>query len=128
MWNSTTWKELKCDNKKDCTKILLVADPQIIGQRKEILHFITPFSIFDSDFYLKKTYYWAFRFAQPDIVIFLGDLMDEGSIAKNEEFYSYVGRIFNIFSEKAPPTLKVIFVHIILFLVNFILVAHMVAR
>ncbi|RZC41165.1 C630.12 -like protein, partial [Asbolus verrucosus] len=87
--NTYTWLRPKCENQKDCTKILLVADPQIIGQRKELLHFMTPFSIIDSDQYLKKTYYWAFRFAQPDIVIFLGDLMDEGSIAKDEEFYGY---------------------------------------
>ncbi|XP_008190944.1 uncharacterized protein Mppe [Tribolium castaneum] len=106
MWNSTTWHKLNCENERDCTKILLVADPQIIGQRKEIIHFLTPFAILDSDLYLKNTYYWAFRFAQPDIVIFLGDLMDEGSIAKNAEFYSYVRRVFNIFNEHAPPTVK----------------------
>jgi hypothetical protein len=95
-------------NQKDCTKVLLVADPQIIGQRREIIHSITPFSIIDSDLYLKKTYYWAFRFTQPDIVIFLGDLMDEGSIAPDEEFYGYVRRIFDIFIEKSPSTVKVI--------------------
>ncbi|XP_068894487.1 metallophosphoesterase 1-like isoform X2 [Tenebrio molitor] len=104
--NTSSWLEPKCVNQKDCTKILLVADPQIIGQRREIIHSITPFSIIDSDLYLKKTYYWAFRFTQPDIVIFLGDLMDEGSIAPDEEFYGYVRRIFDIFIEKSPSTVK----------------------
>jgi hypothetical protein len=106
--NTSSWLEPKCVNQKDCTKVLLVADPQIIGQRREIIHSITPFSIIDSDLYLKKTYYWAFRFTQPDIVIFLGDLMDEGSIAPDEEFYGYVRRIFDIFIEKSPSTVKVI--------------------
>lgn len=47
--------------------------------------------------YLKKTFREAFKFSKPDVVIFLGDLMDEGSTATNEEFYSYVRRVFHIF-------------------------------
>lgn len=107
--NTQSWLEPKCNNKEDCTRILLVADPQIIGNRKELLHYITPFSIFDSDLYLKKTYSWAIKFAQPDIAVFLGDLMDEGSIATDREFFSYVRRIFNIFAKQSTATVKVTF-------------------
>lgn len=44
-----------------------------------------------------KTYNLAYDFVQPDLVIFLGDLMDEAHIATKKEFYQYVRRIFAIF-------------------------------
>lgn len=46
---------------------------------------------------MKKTYLYAFDFVKPDVVIFLGDLMDEAHIANDQEFYEYVRRIFKIF-------------------------------
>lgn len=39
----------------------------------------------------------AYDFVQPDLVIFLGDLMDEAQLATKEDFYQYVRRIFTIF-------------------------------
>ncbi|CAG9833715.1 unnamed protein product [Diabrotica balteata] len=95
--NTLNWHQLKCKHYNKCTKILLVADPQIIGNNEEILHFLTPFTIFDSDRFLKQTYIQAYSFVQPDIVIFLGDLMDEGHRATNHEFHQYVRRVFDIF-------------------------------
>lgn len=47
--NTGNWYNLNCKNPKHCTKILLVADPQIIGNTKEVIHFLTPINIFDSD-------------------------------------------------------------------------------
>lgn len=47
--------------------------------------------------YLKVTYWHAFHFTAPRVVVFLGDLMDEAHIARDEHFYQYVRRIFNIF-------------------------------
>lgn len=44
-----------------------------------------------------KTYSRAFSFVQPNVVIFLGDLMDEGSTASEAEYKRYVRRLFNIF-------------------------------
>lgn len=46
---SDTWPKLGCKNEQSCTRILLVADPQIIGNLNEVVHPVTPFSIFDSD-------------------------------------------------------------------------------
>lgn len=46
---------------------------------------------------MKKTYLYAFDFVKPDIVIFLGDLMDEAHVATDQEFYEYVNRLFKIF-------------------------------
>ncbi|KAG5886015.1 hypothetical protein JTB14_023657 [Gonioctena quinquepunctata] len=102
--NTLHWNTLSCDDETKCTRLLLVADPQIIGNNEEILHFLTPLSIFDSDRYLRKTYNHAFNFVQPDLVIFLGDLMDEAHVASHNEFNQYVRRIFNIFLDNGNPS------------------------
>lgn len=95
-----SWNSIKCTLQPDCTRILLVADPQLIGLQNEPINLLTPLTIWDSDRYLRKTFSYAFRFTQPDVVIFLGDLIDEGSTASNEEFESYLRRLFNIFLRK----------------------------
>ncbi|XP_045464730.1 uncharacterized protein C630.12 isoform X2 [Harmonia axyridis] len=92
---------MKCSNSSKCLKILLVADPQII-EHEEVdiwnrLRFITKY---DSDSYLKRTYHQALNFVQPDVTIFLGDLMDEGSVATDEEYNENLIRFFNIFPKQ----------------------------
>lgn len=59
------------------------------------IKFVNSKTIFIS--YLMKTYSHAFSFTEPHIVIFLGDLMDEGSIATETEYKHYLRRIFNLF-------------------------------
>lgn len=49
--NTRKWVQLKCANPISCTRILLAADPQIIGKKNEVIHSITPLSIWDSDRY-----------------------------------------------------------------------------
>ncbi|KAF5274088.1 hypothetical protein FQR65_LT04486 [Abscondita terminalis] len=93
------WYPIECEDNHQCTKILLVADPQLIGLQNEHIHILTPLSIWDSDWYLSNTYSHAYRFTQPDVVIFLGDLFDEGSTAMEKEFDSYVDRFYNIFEK-----------------------------
>ncbi|CAG9856566.1 unnamed protein product [Phyllotreta striolata] len=102
--NTYHWYQIECLHPDKCTKILLVADPQIIGNHDEILHFLTPFTIFDSDRFLRKTYLQAYNFVQPDIVIFLGDLMDEAHRASNQEFHQYVRRLLNIFLDTSSSS------------------------
>lgn len=34
---------------------------------------------------------------QPNVIVFLGDLMDEGSVAKDDEFQRYVNRFKDVF-------------------------------
>lgn len=46
---------------------------------------------------MKITYYYAYHFVKPHVVVFLGDLMDEAHIASDDDFYEYVRRLFNIF-------------------------------
>lgn len=62
--------------------------------------------------YLKTTYNYAYSFVDPDIVIFLGDLMDEGSSATDHEFYGYVRRVFNIFLHNSESNINTKVCHI----------------
>lgn len=48
--------------------------------------------------YLEKTFSRAVRFSQPHVIVFLGDLMDEGHIANAEDFERYKRRLDSIFS------------------------------
>lgn len=95
--NTKKWDQIPCRNPRECTRILLVADPQIIGNLNEVFHPVTPFTILDSDRYLKNTYSVAYQFVKPDVILFLGDLTDEGHIASDDDFYNYVRRLFQIF-------------------------------
>ena len=47
--------------------------------------------------YLAKTFQLALNHVQPDVVIFLGDLIDEGSVATDVEYELYVNRFRQIF-------------------------------
>lgn len=80
-------------------RILLVADPQLIGNN-EI--WITKQ---DSDRNLRKSFESAITIVKPELVIFLGDLMDRGTYAMDEEFYDYLSRFRNIF--KIPENVRV---------------------
>ena len=47
--------------------------------------------------YLSKTFYNAVRYTQPNVIVFLGDLMDEGHISDIETFQKYKLRFDSIF-------------------------------
>lgn len=47
--------------------------------------------------YLEKNYNLAKWHVQPDVVVFLGDLFDEGSIAEDDEYRRYLRRFRRIF-------------------------------
>lgn len=46
---------------------------------------------------MHKTFQQALHFTQPDIIVYLGDLLDEGNIANTESYNNYVHRFHNIF-------------------------------
>lgn len=102
--NKKRWNYLSCSDPKKCLKILLVADPQIIGHEK---YYLTPLASYDSDRFLKVSYNHAYNFVKPDVTIFLGDLMDEGSTAMDSEYNKYVERFFNIFPNNLPNTQQI---------------------
>lgn len=85
-----TWNKIKCFN--DCFRILLVADPQILGNKHEKFY-----ARLDSDRHLMQNYKAAVKFVKPNVIIFLGDLMDEGSIASDRQYLDYNERFMKIF-------------------------------
>ncbi|KAK2152758.1 hypothetical protein LSH36_320g06040 [Paralvinella palmiformis] len=90
---------------QDPVMVLFVADPQIIGLRDEPRN-IGPISRWDSDRYLQKTFSFVYSHAKPDVVVFLGDLLDEGSQADPEDYDSYVKRFRHVFN--IPSSVQII--------------------
>ena len=74
----TRWPDLKWPT--DSLRILFVADPQIQGVMYESPFPLGPITRWDSDRYLSKSFSWAIYAYSPQIVVFLGDLIDEGDL------------------------------------------------
>ena len=55
--------------------------------------------------YLRRTFQRAYNHIQPDVVIFMGDLLDEGSKASDDDYKQYYQRFRNIFN--IPSHVKV---------------------
>ncbi|EDW10219.1 metallophosphoesterase 1 isoform X2 [Drosophila mojavensis] len=94
----SSWKSIDC-KLENCTRLLLIADPQILGNAYDQ----SPHSAlarYDLDRYLKKTFERAVSFTQPHILVFLGDLLDEGNIATAQEYKQYVQRFKRIYKNK----------------------------
>ena len=47
--------------------------------------------------FLQKGFSYAYTYTKPDIVIFLGDLMDEGSKALGQEYMETLHRFHSVF-------------------------------
>ena len=60
------------------SQMLLVADPQIQGLEDEPSFPFGAVTRWDSDRYLSKTFAWALYYYRIDVIVFLGDLLDEG--------------------------------------------------
>ncbi|CAC5361904.1 MPPE1 [Mytilus coruscus] len=78
--------------------ILLVSDPQLQGYQMEPPLPIGAFSRWDIDRYLTRTFGLAYNHVKPDIILFLGDLIDEGSTAVDEEYHYALQRFTDVFS------------------------------
>ncbi|XP_035826961.1 cell division control protein 1 [Aplysia californica] len=79
--------------------VLFASDPQLIGVQDELGFPIGSIARWDSDRYLQKTFSRAYAHTQPDVIVFLGDIMDEGSKATEAEYQSYLQRFHSIFPE-----------------------------
>ncbi|XP_021198132.3 uncharacterized protein Mppe [Helicoverpa armigera] len=96
------WVDLECqDHDTSCTKILFIADPQIQGDEAVPPPLSYIFN-WDSDRYLRSTFKSVVDYFKPDILVYLGDLMDEGSIATMPQFHGYAKRLANIFDWDFP--------------------------
>lgn len=72
-------------NQVKATHVLLIADPQILGDRSYPGR--PPWLMWLSqqivDFNMRKSW-WAVKWLSPDMVIFLGDMMDGGRDAMSD--------------------------------------------
>jgi len=100
------WPKLDSFNEADDLRVLFVADPQLVGLRDEppLLGVITRW---DADKYLQFGFFHAVGHTRPHVVVFLGDLLDEGSEASDEEYMTYIRRFHNVF--RMPTTVKTVF-------------------
>lgn len=73
-----------------------MADPQILGETFDTSSY-QGWAIFDSDRYLMKTFRHAVGHVQPHVVCFMGDLMDEGSVASASQYIRYLDRFRQIY-------------------------------
>ncbi|KAL1117696.1 hypothetical protein AAG570_004011 [Ranatra chinensis] len=87
-----TWPKVQCGDTKDFHRVLFVADPQILGERTE-----SWIARWDSDRFLAHSFQLAVMHVEPTLIVFLGDLMDEGSIASPEEYARYYKRFSQIY-------------------------------
>jgi len=96
--HTLSWPKLPPVN-ENVTLLLLVADPQIPGQRHEPSGLLGMIRRWDCDRYLSLSYRWVLEVLTPATIVFLGDLVDEASEATPEEQASYVHRFHRIY----PP-------------------------
>ena len=78
-----------------------------IGKQTHIVTTFIPAKMYNLVYYrfLSKGYRRALEHTQPDVVVFLGDLLDEGSSASDQEYDLYASRFHSIF--KAPDHVQV---------------------
>ena len=90
-----SWPHLPSD--QDLTVVLLVADSQIQGVKHEPEGVVGSIQRWDSDRFLHKSYKWAVGAYSINSVVFLGDLIDEGSETEDEMYGSYASRFHSIY-------------------------------
>lgn len=73
------WPKLHKELNGNSTRLLLIADPQLIGENDEPWY-QKSFAIWDSDRYLSKTFSFVNWYVKPNSTLFLGDLFDEGEL------------------------------------------------
>ena len=92
-----SWASLPASPDDRMTVILLVADPQIQGVQHEPGGLLGGIRRWDSDRFLHKSYKWATGAYRINTIVFLGDLIDEGSEADDEIFAEYAARFHSIY-------------------------------
>ena len=79
--------------KKQYVRVLLVADPQLVGMQDGGGGLLGSLARWDTDNYLRRNFHAAVSYSTPDVIVFLGDLIGEGRISSDEEYLDY-GRMF----------------------------------
>lgn len=94
--NTLWWTDLNCEH-PNCSKILVVSKPRLLGNEYSP-QFTFEVARKDNDWYLQRTYALAYDHFKPDIVLFLGQLLNEGSYCFQPILYDkYCKRFDNVF-------------------------------
>lgn len=80
----------------NCTSVLFVADPQLLGETFDT-NWYYRIANTDSDRYLRNTFSEAVTHSKPNVICFMGDLLDEGSVATDEAHKRYAQRFRSVF-------------------------------
>lgn len=97
---SWRWPPIPTDSSLGLDKeqvVLMVADPQLQGYQDEGPFPIGQLARWDIDNYVRKSFSYAFSYCKPDVVLFLGDLFDEGSKASGQEYMITLDRFNSVF-------------------------------
>jgi hypothetical protein len=90
----------------DSLRILFVADPQIPRFSNELPFPLGSVTRWDLDRFLRKTFVRAISTFKPQVVVFLGDLIDEGSEVEDEETYRHYSDRFHSIYENVEEIIK----------------------
>ncbi|XP_072035772.1 uncharacterized protein [Amphiura filiformis] len=107
-WTQTSAHQLFASkDTENQVRVLFVGDPQIQGYRDEpaLLGYVTRW---DADRYLQRYFQEVMDYVHPEVVILMGDLLDEGSIANDWEFDVYAQRLKQLYA--VPENVKLIYV------------------
>ncbi|KAK1233144.1 hypothetical protein PQX77_003679 [Marasmius sp. AFHP31] len=94
-----SWPDSRFPEKSNVTHILVVADPQILDHRSypDRNFFLNYLTLFIVDLNLRKNWRSALN-SKPDVVLFLGDMMDGGRVdMPDSEYEKHYGRFLSIF-------------------------------
>jgi hypothetical protein len=92
------------------TNILFVADPQLQGIMDERPFPVGSITRWDADRYMRKTFSWVISYYTIDAIVFLGDLIDEGSRTVDKATYDqYVARFRSIYPVDSAKVMEQIF-------------------
>lgn len=94
-FQSFKWPDIDCVS-KNCTRILFVADPQLLGDTFDKNWYSWAAKV-DNDMHIRNTFALVYAHVKPDFVCFLGDIFDEGSVASHTEYNKYYARFLAVF-------------------------------
>ncbi|XP_074648729.1 metallophosphoesterase 1 homolog [Tubulanus polymorphus] len=107
---STYWPQIPVSiTEEDNLKVLFVTDPQLVGFDNEP-HLLGIITRYDSDRYMRRTFQSSISYVKPDVVVFLGDLLDEGSISSDQQYQIYVDRFRQVFHEAYQTKFEPVFI------------------
>jgi predicted MPP superfamily phosphohydrolase len=103
---SFSWSVYKCKfpESGNSSRVLIIADPQLTDfySYKQSDGLLLNLTQFISDFYMKKSFSTIIQKMNPEIIVFLGDLMDGGREIKTElEYLKELSRFHHVFKAGA---------------------------